>query len=373
MSENDRIILSQLAKGIIPDDIPKGCEYSLELNDLILYLKKIQKIALDLTTGDLGLRAANVTHGNLLGSLKSLHANLRHLTWQLQCVAHGDLSQRLDYMGEFSKAFNQMLDQLIDNKKLEIERQELEKLRHHMNKEESLTRMAGAVAHHFNNILTAVIGNIDLALSELDCGVPINHLRDAMRASRKAANLSQTMLVYLGQTFAQNSPIDIVEVCQDTLSILSRELSDDITFSSKLPPSGKLIINGNAEQLQIMLRNLIVNAYESYDKGAQNKISLAVRPAGVTDIPVKNRHPVDWSSPSEDMICMEIMDSGTGIPEDQIEKIFDPFFSTKFTGRGLGLAVTLGIVRAHNGVITVESTIGRGTAFTVFLPSIRNT
>jgi two-component system, cell cycle sensor histidine kinase and response regulator CckA len=97
-------------------------------------------------------------------------------------------------------------------------------------------------------------------------------------------------------------------------------------------------------------------------------IRIAIKVVSLADIPVANRFPIDCHPEEYSYACLEVADEGCGISDQDIEKLFDPFFSSKFTGRGLGLPVVLGIVRAHNGVITVESKLGQGSVFRVFLP-----
>jgi two-component system, cell cycle sensor histidine kinase and response regulator CckA len=95
---------------------------------------------------------------------------------------------------------------------------------------------------------------------------------------------------------------------------------------------------------------------------------LGVRTVPVPEIPVANCFPIDWEKEDGTYACLEVTDPGCGLPEKDIDKIFDPFFTSKFAGRGLGLPVVLGIVRAHRGVVTVESEPGRGSTFRVFFP-----
>ena len=100
----------------------------------------------------------------------------------------------------------------------------------------------------------------------------------------------------------------------------------------------------------------------------QGAIRLTVRTALATDIPTVNRLPIDWQPREDAYACLEMADAGCGIAIEDIEKLFDPFFSSKFTGRGLGLSVALGIVLGHHGAMSVESKPGRGSVFRVFLP-----
>jgi signal transduction histidine kinase len=115
-----------------------------------------------------------------------------------------------------------------------------------------------------------------------------------------------------------------------------------------------------------VLTNLVTNAWEACGTGP-GTIHLTVKTVASTDIPTSHRFPVTWQTRSEACACLEVADTGCGIGDGDVEKLFDPFFSRKFTGRGMGLSVVLGIVRAHEGAIRVESEPGRGSVFRVYI------
>ena len=135
-------------------------------------------------------------------------------------------------------------------------------------------------------------------------------------------------------------------------------------------PSLGPAIAANPSQLQQVLTNLVTNAWEAIgdDLGS---IHLAVKTVSSADIPVTHRFPPDWQPQDKAYACLELTDTGCGVVDKDIEKLFDPFFSSKFTGRGLGLSTVLGIVRTQGGVITVESEPGRGSVFRLFFPMAR--
>jgi two-component system cell cycle sensor histidine kinase/response regulator CckA len=119
--------------------------------------------------------------------------------------------------------------------------------------------------------------------------------------------------------------------------------------------------------LQQILTNLITNAWEAVGEG-RGVIRLGIKTVSPADIPAAHRFPLDWQPQDNAYACLEVTDAGCGIAAKDIENLFDPFFSSKFTGRGLGLAVILGIVKAHGGAVTVESEPGQGSTFRVFFP-----
>jgi CheY-like chemotaxis protein len=139
-----------------------------------------------------------------------------------------------------------------------------------------------------------------------------------------------------------------------------------VVLETELPSPGPAVI-GNAIEIQQVLTNLITNAWEAVGT-SRGSIHLSVKTLSTADIPQSNRFPIGWQPQDNAYACLTVTDAGSGIADNDIEKLFDPFFSSKFTGRGLGLSVVLGIVKAHGGAVTVESKPGKGSAFRVFLP-----
>jgi len=251
--------------------------------------------------------------------------------------------------------------------RVEADRAELESQNRQLQKAESLGRMAGAIAHHFNNQLQTVMGNLEMAMDDLPRGEnPIEILNEAMQAACKASEVSSLMLIYLGQTTALRESLDISEVCQRSLPMLRAALPKDVILEAYLSSPGTAIY-ANENLIRQVLINLVSNARESIHAGAM-AIHLTVKPVSAAEIPASPRFPIDWLPQDNVYACIEVSDTGCGIPDKDIENIFDPFFSSKFTGRGLGLSVVLGIVRTCGGSVTVESKPGKGSIFRVFLP-----
>jgi PAS domain S-box-containing protein len=256
---------------------------------------------------------------------------------------------------------------ITERKRAEAEKAKLEAQNRQLQKTESLGRMAGAIAHHFNNQLQAVMGNLEMAIDDLPQGVnPIDNLVSAMHATRKAAEVSGLILTYLGQTSGKHEPIDLSEACRKSITLLQAAAPKGMILKTNFPSFGP-VIHADAGQIQQVLTNLVTNAWEATDEN-KGAISLSVKTFSMTDIPVLNRFPIDWQARESVYACLEVVDTGCGITNKDIEKIFDPFFTTKFTGRGLGLSVVIGIVQAHGGGVTVESEPGGRSIFRVFLP-----
>jgi PAS domain S-box-containing protein len=259
-----------------------------------------------------------------------------------------------------------VVSDISDQKRIEEERLRFEQELQQAQKAESLARMAGAIAHHFNNQLAVVMSNLELSMGEpalsRDC------LANAMLATRKAADVSGLLLTYLGQSHGNHAPLDLSEACGRSLPMLQAAMPARVRLETDLPAPGPTV-NGNTNQLQLMVFNLVTNAWEAVGN-LESTIQLKVRTVTASDIPTSNRLPVGWKPRDQPYACVEVIDAGCGIENEEIEKIFDPFFTSKFTGRGLGLPVVLGIVHAHSGGLVVESRRGRdsGSAFRVYLP-----
>jgi signal transduction histidine kinase/ActR/RegA family two-component response regulator len=259
------------------------------------------------------------------------------------------------------------MEDITERKQAEKEKAKLEALNRQFQKSKSLGVMAGAIAHIFNNQLGVVMGNLEMALE--DCpqdAATVKNLTAAMQGARKAAEVSGQMLTYLGQTTGIHTPLDLTEYCRQSLPLIKATIPKSITLQADLPSPGPNI-SANANQILQVLTNLVTNAWEAIDKNL-GTIGLTVKLVSPVDISAAHCFPSDWQPKDVTYACLEVTDTGCGIADEDIGKVFDPFFSTKFIGRGLGLPMVMGIVKAHNGAVTLESEMGRGSSFRVFFP-----
>jgi PAS domain S-box-containing protein len=256
---------------------------------------------------------------------------------------------------------------ITGRKRAEGERKRMEHRLQQARKAESLARMAGAIAHHYNNMLGVVMGNLELALYDLpqESGARASIL-ESMKGSRKAAEIGRLMLAYLGQTTGRKEPLDLAGTLRETLSLLGSSTPRKVHLKTELPPRGP-IIQADGVYLKQILTTLLSNAVEAIDE-KEGDVTVAVQVAARAEILALHSFPLDWQPQAASYACLSVADTGCGMDTATREKIFDPFFSTKFTGRGLGLPVALGLVRAHDGAISVESRPGRGSVFRVLLP-----
>jgi nitrogen-specific signal transduction histidine kinase/ActR/RegA family two-component response regulator len=242
----------------------------------------------------------------------------------------------------------------------EMKKREMETIKEQ--KLESVGVLAGGIAHDFNNILTAIIGNISLACLQLepDDVLLYKRLEAIEKASLKARDLTQQLLTFSKGGTPIKKTISIVELIQDSASFALRgsNVKCDFILSDYIWP-----VEVDEGQMSQVINNLLINADQSMPEGGMIKISAEniVIKAGEA-LPLKRGK----------YVKITIEDHGTGIPREHLQKIFDPYFTTKQKGNGLGLAVTHSIIKNHHGYIFAESEVGVGTIFSVYLPASQN-
>lgn len=270
-------------------------------------------------------------------------------------------------LGEKTLLAGYTLD-ITESRQAQEEKARLETVNRQLQKSASLGRMAGAIAHLFNNKLHVVMGHLELTKESLTRGDTSSYnLSAAMLAAGQAAEVSKMMLTYLGHVTGKQEPLDLSEACRKNLAALRANMPKDVTLEAEMPSPGPAV-KANAKQIQQVLTNLITNAWESAESDRPVVIHLTTRTVSPADISIAHRFPVNWQPEDCAYACLEIRDNGCGITEEDLEEVFSPFFTTKFTGRGLGLPMVLGLVQAHGGVVTVESKRGSGSIFRVYLP-----
>ena len=259
-------------------------------------------------------------------------------------------------------------ENITERKILEHRQQKMQDTITQQAKSESLTRMAEAIAFKFNSILAATLGNLERSLDYIPRGgeAAVN-INLALQAAWRASELNSLMLLYLGQTMDGNEPVNLAGACHEQMSMLLRSKPAHIDIVNCLPSSGPIVL-GNQKLIQQVLTILVTNAWESMNGMDVGTITVTGTVEASDTITGKHRIPLDWQAQHQRYACLEVTDTGCGIPLSSVDKLFDPFFSSKMTGRGMGLPVILGILRTHEGVITVASRLGRGSTFNVYLP-----
>jgi signal transduction histidine kinase/CheY-like chemotaxis protein len=258
---------------------------------------------------------------------------------------------------------------ITERKRAEEDRARLESENRQLQKVESLARMAGAIAHLFNNHLAVVIGNLELALMDLSADAPVRvDLIEAMRAARRSADVSGLMLTYLGQTTDKGEPQDLSDICRHNLPMLRDAVPKGVALKTDLLSPGP-VARANTIQMRQVLTHLVTNGLESIGHTA-GTVTLATRIIPASEISKFHLTPIGWKPAADAFSCLEVTDTGCGMAEEDLDKIFDPFYTTKITGRGMGLAVVLGLVKTWGGAIGVESQQNEGSTFRVFLPLV---
>jgi PAS domain S-box-containing protein len=262
-----------------------------------------------------------------------------------------------------------MVSDITERKRAEQERRDLEAQMRQTQKLESLGVLAGGIAHDFNNLLTGIIGNVGMVMDDVTGETPLRKsIEEIDAAARRAAGLCQVMLTYTGKGQLKVEPVDLNSVVEEMGHLLEVSTSKKATVEYELAddlPS----IDADSTQIGQILMNLITNASEAL--GEESGVIVIRTGTMVCDKGFLRDTYLSPTLPAGEYVSLEVRDTGSGMDDDTLEKIFDPFFSTKFVGRGLGLAAVLGIIRSHNGAIKVETSPRLGTTFCVLLPAGR--
>lgn len=236
-----------------------------------------------------------------------------------------------------------------------------------MQKLESLGVLASGIAHDFNNMLQAILGSACLVRAALPEGGPDRaRLEDVVATAHRASRLTEQLLAYAGHGQLLTRPLDVSRLVDELMPLLGVAMSRRVELRLELAP-GLPAVEVDRSQLEQALVALVSNASEAVGAGP-GAIVLRTR----LEEPTRAR--LDAAVAGADLpegryVALEVEDSGCGMTDEQRRRMFDPFFSTKFPGRGLGLAAVLGIVRSHGGAVEVATTAGAGTTVRLLLPA----
>ena len=260
-----------------------------------------------------------------------------------------------------------ILRDITERKKAEEDRKRLEARLYQSHKLEAIGTLAGGISHDFNNILGAIIGYTELALNEVNGNISQgNYLEQVLMASNRAKKLIKQILTFSRQGEHQKKPLKISVILMETLDLLRGSIPSNIEVHEHFRENSSVIM-ADGTQIHQVIMNLCTNAIYAMREGG-----------GILEVALDNIdiEPEDASLYTEmepgPYIKITITDSGDGIDYSIIEKIFDPYFSTKEPGEGtgMGLAVVHGIVQSHGGTVKVYSRLGVGTTFCVFFPEV---
>jgi PAS domain S-box-containing protein len=271
----------------------------------------------------------------------------------------GDAVPLLDEQGHSRGAVGVFVD-ITGRKRAEANLREAQKL-------ESLGLLAGGVAHDFNNLLVGVIGNASLAQELLPPDHAAAELLDGViRTGQQAAHLTRQMLAYSGKGKFVVEALSLSALIPEMVGLvrpsISKKIALHLDLDDDLPP-----VEADRGQLQQVFMNLALNAAEAI--GSHDGLITIKTGVQQVDDKYTRLHPEAAALTPGRYVCLEVRDTGCGMDDATKARIFDPFFSTKFTGRGLGLAAVAGILRGHKGAISVATAPGKGSCFTVLFPA----
>jgi PAS domain S-box-containing protein len=232
-------------------------------------------------------------------------------------------------------------------------------------KMEAIGQLAGGVAHDFNNILTVIHGHASLLLSsELEESAS-RSAQQISQAAERAAALTRQLLTFSRRQLIQPRKLDMNKIVGNMTDLLGRLLGEDVSLQLNYCPSPAMV-EADVGMMEQVLLNLAVNARDAMPKGGRLTVRIFI--VGLDETHVQH-HP---EARVGRFVCVSKTDTGCGIPPGNIQRIFEPFFTTKEVGKGtgLGLATVYGIVKQHRGWIEVESTVGKGTTFRIYIPYV---
>ena len=254
----------------------------------------------------------------------------------------------------------------IERELAESERISIERRMQDSQRLESLGVLAGGIAHDFNNLLTAIIGNAGLARLELKDGSPLAEPLDVIeKTSLRAADLCKQMLAYAGKGRFEMVRLELNELVADTTDLLRVSISKKAELAIELQEDLPRV-QADASQIQQIIMNLVINASEA----------IGDHPGTITVTTDETKiEEGDWDglllgagTVPEAVVRLTVSDTGAGMAENTLKRVLEPFYTTKFTGRGLGLAAVQGIINGHGGGLRVSTEPGEGSTFEVFLP-----
>ena len=237
---------------------------------------------------------------------------------------------------------------------------------------ESLSLLAGGLAHDFRSLLQGIIGNAELAAMQSPDNMPLQESVTAINAAaERASELVARMMDYAGQRPQQAEDVDLSAITLDMVTLLQRSTARHSRLILDLPP-GAVHAMGDPTQLRQVLLNLVNNAAEAVKDSGTITVRLSLATGERSEISTASfDNSAGRRAAGEHFAVLEVTDTGPGIDPKTHSRVFDPYFSTKAAGRGLGLSAVLGIVRGHAGAIRIQSELGVGTSFRIWIPAAK--
>ena len=281
-------------------------------------------------------------------------------------VRHYELRETAITLPDGSRGILALANDITDRLRVQQDKLEMERQLLHADKLKSLGLLAGGIAHDFNNLLTAITGNLELVMMDLHRDSPLQgELKEAAAATQRATDLTRQMLAYSGRGRFEIGDVDLSDLVGEMAELLNASICKKAELRLNLAPDLPFIA-ADRPQLQQVVLNLVTNASEALmERPGLIAITICVREC---DAEVLAQSRVGHTLAPGPFVVIEVRDTGCGMDESVRHQLFDPFFTTKFTGRGLGMSAVLGVVRGHQGGISVSSEPGRGTTISVLFP-----
>jgi len=254
-------------------------------------------------------------------------------------------------------------EDITARKRAEEEKQAFEQQLLHTQKLESLGVLSGGIAHDFNNILAIIMGYCNL--TQMNYESAEKYIPQIEKAVERAAGLCRQMMVYAGKAELVRTRVNMRAMVDEMLTMMRATLPQNAEIKPDLSANIPYVV-GDVSQLRQIAMNLIINASEAIGK-EQGEIGVSLANETTTGSqPVKDYN--GKAVPAGKYVCLKVTDNGCGMDEETKWRVFEPFYTTKFAGRGLGMSATLGIINSHNGALQLFSQLGHGTTFKVYLP-----
>lgn len=252
---------------------------------------------------------------------------------------------------------------ISQRKAFESEREAMESVIRQSQKFESLGTLAGGIAHDFNNILTVIVGVTEMLRTEISENAKAKSLVTKLEHSaHRATSLVRQILTFSKQSQGNRSSVALQELVDGTLEIIRAGVTENISIEF-LVLDAELLVLTDQSQIEQVILNLVTNAVQAID-GPRGEIKISLSKCSINS----SRKFAHGGELTGEFALLEIQDNGCGIPNSQMEKIFDPFYTSKELGNGMGLAIVRGVVLKHGGAVEVQSEVGAGTKFCIYLP-----
>lgn len=274
-----------------------------------------------------------------------------------------------DEKGEVAKIIETSRD-ITEKLKFEKTKKQLEERLRQEQKEQSIVTLAGGIAHDFNNALMGVLGNAELLLMKLPPQAQERSLAtNIIQSSQRMADLTRQLLAYAKGGMYQPRAISLNNTIKEALNLTHKGKALGVEVIQDLADELGPVYADPSQMVQVFI-NLFSNAFEAMENTGGR---LIIQSSNAPNKPAWVCPAFHHEHAAGDYVCIRISDTGKGISEDLIKKVFEPFVTTNFFGRGLGLAAVSGIIQNHGGCVTVESEAGKGATFQVFLPCLKKT